>query len=65
MDCVFVPEAIDKEWSQSYQMEPFPLMSFAVSTAPNGRDAWLSGGIALNNVGQLTFPIQSKINIVR
>lgn len=48
--CIFVSESIDIEWTQKYQMEQYPLASFATSTAPNGNDIWLSGGFSTNDV---------------
>ena len=70
LECAFLPESMDKEWRQSYQMEKYPLTTFAVSMAPNGRDVWLSGGLGFQHekVGhgeRVTFPVRSKTNIVK
>ncbi len=65
LTCAFIPEAIDKEWNEIYQMDSYPLTSFAISKGPNGKDAWLSGGISVNNDETLHFPVLSKINIIR
>ncbi len=58
LNCLFIPESIDKEWKQQYSMDGYPLVSFAISTAPNGIDVWLSGGFTSTEV-------ISKINIIR
>ncbi len=68
LKCVFIPEAIDGEWDQSYQMEAFPLTSFGISMAPNGIDVWLSGGLSwayVENTRIGIFPLKARINIVR
>ena len=47
-------------------MESYPLTSFAISLAPNGRDVWLSGGLSGKGVGKLeSFPVKSRINTIR
>ena len=45
-ECIFTPESSYEEWGETYRVNPPQLVSFAVSTAPNGIDIWISGGIS-------------------
>ncbi len=67
MKCKFIPKVIYKEWTLTYQMEPYMLIAFATSMAPNGVDIWLSGGISAkliaNNI--LKYSIVDRLNVIK
>ncbi len=43
-------------------MEPYGLISYAISMGPNGFDVWLSGGIS-KSLSEIT--VLDKINVIR
>ncbi len=65
LKCIFLPEFIDKEWSTEYQMEANPLIAYAMSMGPNGKDIWLSGGIFIDLIDSENAHVVSTINVIR
>ncbi len=70
--CMFFPESIYREWSETYQVNPLQITSFAVSKAPNGIDVWLSGGISASDYlcegfkcAYYTFKVIKTTNLIK
>ncbi len=68
MRCLFIPDSLNKEWTQVYNMDSPILTLFTTSIASNG-DVWLSGGISLTYetgfaAGPKTFSVVNKINVI-